>query len=106
MIAPLPVARQSVTRRSGVALAATLAAGLVGSPVQAEEAAPAAAPWKLSVTPYAWATSLHGKAGVPFGQLEARPRISLENQEALLRANRARYAKVRPAAGLGQPELL
>ena len=64
MIAPLSVSRRSVTRRSGVAFAATLAAGLVGSPVQAEEAAPAAAPWKLSVTPYAWATSLHGKAGV------------------------------------------
>ena len=64
MIAPLPMARRSVTRRSGIALAATLAAGLVSSPVQAEDAAPAAAPWKLSVTPYAWATSLHGKAGV------------------------------------------
>jgi hypothetical protein len=51
------------TRRSGAALAVTLAAGLVSSPVQAEDAAPAA-PWKLSVTPYAWATSLHGKAGV------------------------------------------
>ena len=43
---------------------AALAAGLVGSPAAAEDAAPAAAPWKLSVTPYAWATSLHGKAGV------------------------------------------
>ena len=53
---------------------------------------------------------------VPFGQLEARERISPEDQEALLRANRARYAsgaealgvEVRPAAegGLGQPELL
>jgi len=53
-----------MTRRSGAALAAMLAAGLVGSPVQAEDAAPAGAPWKLSVTPYAWATSLHGKAGV------------------------------------------
>ena len=46
----------------------------------------------------------------------ARPRISPEDQEALLRANRARYAsgaealvvEVRsvPAGGLGQPELL
>ncbi len=53
-----------MTRRSGAALAAALAAGLVGSPAKAEDAAPAAAPWKLSVTPYAWATSLHGKAGV------------------------------------------
>ena len=53
------------------------------------------------------------RLSVPFGQLEARPRISLD-QDALLRANRARYAsgaealgvEVRPAAGLGQPELL
>ena len=32
------------------------------------------------------------RLSVPFGQLEARPRISPEDQEALLRANRARYA--------------
>lgn len=31
---------------------------------EAEDGAPAAAPWKLSVTPYIWATSLDGKAGV------------------------------------------
>ena len=64
MIAPLSIALRSMTRRSGAVLAAMLAAGLAGSPAEAEEAAPAAAPWKLSVTPYAWATSLHGKAGV------------------------------------------
>ena len=55
---------------------------------------------------------------VPFGQLEARPRISPEDQEALLRANRARYssegqtlelvvdARLTPIEGLGQPDLL
>ena len=64
MITPLPVAHRSVRRRSGAALAAALAAGLACSPAEAGDAAPAAAPWKLSVTPYAWATSLHGKAGV------------------------------------------
>jgi hypothetical protein len=53
-----------ITRHSGAALAAAFAAGLVSSPVQAEDAAPAAAPWKFSVTPYAWAISLNGKAGV------------------------------------------
>ena len=57
MIAPLPLARQWVTRRSGVALAAALAAGLVAPPAQAEDAAQAGVPWKLSVTPYAWAIS-------------------------------------------------
>jgi hypothetical protein len=45
-----------ITRGSGAALAVTLAAGLVSSPVQAADTAPAAAPRKLSVTPYAWAT--------------------------------------------------
>jgi hypothetical protein len=55
------------------------------------------------------------RLSVPFGQLEARPRISPEDQEALLRA-RARYAsgaeglvvELRPAleSELGQPELL
>ncbi len=53
-----------MTRRWGTALATLLAAGLAGSPAAAEDAAPASAPWKLSVTPYLWATSLHGKAGV------------------------------------------
>jgi hypothetical protein len=54
-----------MARRWGTALAATLAAGLIGSPAKAEDAAPAAAaPWKLNVTPYLWATSLKGKAGV------------------------------------------
>jgi hypothetical protein len=57
------------------------------------------------------------RLSVPFGQLEARERIGPEDQEALLRANRARYASgaeglvvggVRPAieGGLGEPELL
>ena len=56
------------------------------------------------------------RLSVPFGQLEARQRISPEDQEALLRANRARYAsggealvvEVRqaPDTGLGQPDLL
>jgi hypothetical protein len=56
------------------------------------------------------------RLSVPFGQLEARPRIRPEDQEALLRANRARYAsgaeglvvEIRQAteAGLGQPEVL
>ena len=53
-----------MTRRSGAALAATLAAGLVGSPAEAEDAAPTVVPWDLSVTPYLWATSLDGNAGV------------------------------------------
>ena len=64
MIAPMSCSTPMMTRRSGAALAATLAAGLACSPVQAEDAAPATAPWKLSVTPYAWAISLHGHAGV------------------------------------------
>ena len=64
MITPLPVACRSVMRRSGAALAAAIAVVLAGSPAEAEDAAPAATPWKLSVTPYAWATSLHGHAGV------------------------------------------
>ena len=58
-----------MTRRSGAALAATLAAGLVGSPVAAEDAAPASAPWQLSVTPYLWALSVKGDVGV--GETEA-----------------------------------
>jgi hypothetical protein len=65
----------------------------------------------LTIDQYARAAAL-----VPFGQLEARPRISPEDQEALLRANRARYAsgaealvvasRPAPEGGLGQPELL
>ena len=62
-----------MTRRSGAALAATLAAGLACSPVQAEDAAPATAPWKLSVTPYAWAISLHGNAGILARKTSAIP---------------------------------
>jgi hypothetical protein len=58
-----------VTRRSGAALAATVAAGLFGPPVAAEDAAPASAPWELSVTPYLWALSLKGDVGV--GRAEA-----------------------------------
>ena len=30
----------------------------------AQDAAPATAPWQLSVTPYLWATALKGDAGV------------------------------------------
>jgi hypothetical protein len=58
----------------------------------------------------------HIRLTVPFGQLETRPRISPEDQESLLRANRARYAsgaealvvgiRAAPEGGLGQPELL
>ena len=58
-----------MTRLSGAVLAATVAAGLVGSPVEAEDAAPASAPWELSVTPYLWALSIKGDVGV--GQTEA-----------------------------------
>ena len=58
-----------MSRRSGAALAATVAAGLVGSPVAAEDAAPASAPWELSLTPYVWALSVKGDVGV--GRTEA-----------------------------------
>ena len=57
------------TRRSGAALAAMVAAGLVGSPAAAEDAAPASAPWELSLTPYLWALSIKGDVGV--GETEA-----------------------------------
>ena len=60
----LPTWTPMRARGWSTALAATLAAGLVGSTAEAEDAAPARAPWKLSVTPYIWATSLDGKAGV------------------------------------------
>ena len=53
-----------MTRLSGAALAAAVAAGLVGSPVVAQDAAPASAPWELSVTPYLWALSINGDVGV------------------------------------------
>jgi hypothetical protein len=46
-----------------------VAAGLVGSPVAAEDAAPASAPWELSVTPYVWALTLKGDVGI--GRTEA-----------------------------------
>ncbi len=52
------------TRRWGAALGATVAAGLMGSPAGAKDATSAAAPWTFAVTPYLWATSLDGKAGV------------------------------------------
>jgi hypothetical protein len=42
----------------------TVAAGLVGSPVAAEDAAPESAPWQLSVTPYLWALALDGDVTV------------------------------------------
>jgi hypothetical protein len=58
-----------MTCRSGAALAATVAAALIGSPVAAEDAAPAWAPWELSLTPYLWALSMKGDVGV--GQTEA-----------------------------------
>jgi hypothetical protein len=58
-----------MTRRSGAALAATVAAGLVGSPVAAEDAAPTSAPWELSVTPYLWALAMKGDVGI--GRVEA-----------------------------------
>ena len=58
-----------MTCRSGAALAATVAAALIGSPVAAEDAAPPSAPWELSLTPYLWALSMKGDVGV--GQTEA-----------------------------------
>jgi hypothetical protein len=67
MIAPLSIGLRS--RASGAALAVTVVAGLVGSPVAAEDAAPASAPWELSVTPYVWALSLKGDVGI--GRIEA-----------------------------------
>ena len=43
------------------------------------------------------------RLSVPFGQLEGRPRISPEDQEALLRANRARYGHWGRGSGGGSP---
>ena len=66
-----------MSRRSGAALAATVAAGLVGSPVEAEDAAPASAPWQLSLTPYVWALSVKGDVGV--GRTEADVDVSFSD---------------------------
>lgn len=66
-----------MSRRSGAALAATVAAGLIGSPVEAEDAAPAAAPWELSLTPYVWALSMKGDVGV--GRTEADVDVSFSD---------------------------
>jgi hypothetical protein len=66
-----------LTRRSGAALAATVAAGLVGSPAAAEDAAPASAPWQLSLTPYVWALSMKGDVGV--GRAEADVDVSFSD---------------------------
>jgi hypothetical protein len=48
----------------GAALVATLALGMVGSPAGAQDVAPAADRWELSLTPYLWATALKGDVGV------------------------------------------
>jgi hypothetical protein len=66
-----------MSRRSGAALAATVAAGLVGSPVGAEDAAPASAPWELSLTPYVWALSMKGDVGV--GRTQADVDVSFSD---------------------------
>jgi hypothetical protein len=50
--------------RVGAALVATLALGMVGSPAGAQDVAPAADHWELSLTPYLWATALKGDVGV------------------------------------------
>jgi hypothetical protein len=77
MIAPLSRGLPMMTRRSGAALAATVAAGLVGSPVAAEDAAPGSAPWELSVTPYLWALALDGDVTVK--GIKSSPSVSFSD---------------------------
>jgi hypothetical protein len=50
--------------RVGSALVLVMAAGMVGRPAGAQDAAPASPPWELSLTPYLWATALKGDVGV------------------------------------------
>jgi len=66
-----------MARRSGAALAATVAAGLVCSPVAAEDAAPGSAPWELSVTPYLWALALDGDVTVK--GIKSSPSVSFSD---------------------------